>query len=221
MVAYIHTLVAINMREYNPTLRVNQPEYLIIHIGNLLDIAKKYKNSSSLIYACLDARIALELIDLNMILASVKPEERNKIINDTRPKNGIDRIGSKRGILKEKYQLFFQAICEVFDIEGSYYDFKKSKELQSKLSTYVHSYYMTEVEISFDSTLMQAVFPLIDEVEAFIKYSLKFDGYTYTFLGMEKDTIPDEYLTIFNDWKESRISEDELRNELEKIYLKK
>ncbi len=96
-------------REYNPNIRENDPIFLVRNIQELLLIAKENKNSSALLYACLDCRIALEILDFNIILHSVDPIERQKIIEVSKSKNGIDRINKKVGILKEKYQMFFQA----------------------------------------------------------------------------------------------------------------
>lgn len=120
--------------EYKPDVRINNPIYLLIQVSELLKIARTYKNSSSLIYASLDCRIALELMDLNIILHSVPYEERPQIIEDSIPKDGISRINKKIGALKHKYQMFFQAVCELSELENKYYDFKKSKELQFELS---------------------------------------------------------------------------------------
>jgi len=87
---------------YKPDIRINNPIYLLRQVEELLKLAQEYKNSSSLIYASLECRIALELMDLNFLLASVKPEEREQIITDSKPKNGIDRVNSKVGSLKYK-----------------------------------------------------------------------------------------------------------------------
>jgi hypothetical protein len=142
-------------REYNPDIRENDPIFLLRNIKELLLIAKTNKNSSSLIYACLDCRIALELLDLNLILHSVRLIDRQQIIEDSKPKNGIYRINKKVGCLKEKYQMFFQAFCEIVGVPAKSFDFKKSKDLQFNLSTYIHSYYLNNDELKYDSKTMQ------------------------------------------------------------------
>ncbi|WP_187262458.1 hypothetical protein [Pontibacter beigongshangensis] len=205
----------INYRNYHPNIRENDPVYLLYHIEQLLEIAKEFKNSSSLIYACLDARITLELLDLKLILASVKPEERAQIIEDSKPKNGIERMNQKTGSLKERYQLFFESVCEVLNVDAKCYNYKKSKELQHKLSTYIHSYYMTEEEINFESKVMQRAFTLISEVENFVKGSLAFEGDAYSILGIEIKSIPDEDKILLDEWKNNqKMDVNELKGKL-------
>ncbi|WP_298346995.1 hypothetical protein [uncultured Algibacter sp.] len=201
--------------EYKPDIRINNPIYLLRQVTELLKIAKEYKNSSSLIYACLECRIALELLDLNLILSTVKAEEREQIIEDSKPKNGIDRVNRRVGSLKHKYQLFFQAVCELFDFGNEYYDYKKSKDLQYKVSTYIHSYHMSNEQLEFDSENMQNCLRLIEEVDNFIKTSLPIENGAYIVLGIEIETLPEEDKTVLNEWKTTNSMEyDELKERL-------
>jgi hypothetical protein len=156
-------------REYNPNIRENDPIFLLRNIQELLLIAKENKNSSALLYACLDCRIALEILDFNIILHSVDPIERQKIIEDSKSKNGIDRINKKVGILKEKYQMFFQVFCEIVGIQAKSFDFKRSKDLQYNLSSYIHSYYMNNSDLNYDSEIMKGAINIINEVIEFIE----------------------------------------------------
>jgi len=185
--------------EYNPNNRVNAPNYLIRQTEELLKFAKQHKNSSALIYACLESRIAIEWIDLYLILASVDEKEYRKILDESKPKNGIDKLNNKYKTLKEKYQLFFQALNELLNVKSSYYDFKKSKALQNSLSTYIHSYYMLEDEIHYDSKEMQSFFPLIKDVHNFIKKSLNYDGKEYIIIGLEMGSLPEHDREILNE----------------------
>lgn len=199
------------MREYYANKRINDPAYLLHHVRKLLEIAKEHENSSSLIYACLDSRIALEYCDLYLILASVKPEERQEVLESSKPKNGIERMNNKHKALKEKYQSFFQIASELLGVSWNKYDFKKSKELQYKLSTYIHSYYMLDDEIDFQSDTMQAAFQLLDEVREFIQDGLNFNGSEYQIIGVEMATIPEEDKKLLAEWKENRITQEELK----------
>lgn len=190
------------MREYNPDIRENDPVYLMRHVEELIKIGTTFHNSSSIIYACLDARIALEILDLQFILNSINPNERADIIEQSKPKNGIDKLNKDIGSLKERYQLFFQAICEIISMNGKFYDFKKSKDLQYKLSTYIHSYYMTQDELNFNSTLMQEAISIINDVNKFI-FSLPKEGQSLIVLGIEMKKIPPEDIELLNEWKTS------------------
>ena len=202
------------MKNYYPNVRQNDPVYLMRHVDELLKIAKAHKNSSSLIYACLDSRIALEYVDLYSIIASVEEQDKTAVLVSSKPKNGIDRLNNKHKSLKEKYQIFFQIVSEILEVKWIKYDYKKSKELQFRLSSYIHSYHMLEDEICFDSDIMQAVFPLIEEVKEFIKSSI-FDGKDYRFLGIEISTIPEEDKLLLQEWKDNaKMTQEELKEKL-------
>lgn len=201
------------MDNYNSDFRENDFIYLIRQSQELLEFAKANKNSNTIIYACLDSRIALEILDLHKILLSVSDDERLLILEDSKPKNGIYKVDKKKGILKDKYQMFFQAVCENLDIKDRYYDFKKSKDLQHKLSTYIHSYYMMAEDINFDSEIMQKAFVIISETHKFIKSSLHSDGEEYIAYGIK--TIPEDDKIILEEWKKStKMEYEELKTKL-------
>lgn len=197
------------MDNYNSDFRENNFIYLIRQSQELLEFAKINKNSSAIIYACLDSRIALEILDLHKILLSVNDEERVLILEDSKPKNGIYAVNKSTGILKEKYQMFYQAVCENLDVKDKYYDFKKSKDLQHKLSAYIHSYYMIPEDINFESKTMQKAFAIIPETHKFIKSSLFLDGEEYIAYGIKISTIPEEDKIILDEWKKSKKMEYE------------
>lgn len=206
-------------RKYNPDVRENDPPYLLRQVQELLLIASANKNSSALIYACLDSRIALEILDLNIMLHSVSAEERELIVEESKPKNGIYRVNKKQGSLKEKYQLFFQAVCETLSVDAKFYDFKKSKDIQYKLSTYIHSYYMTNEDLKYDSVLMQNAIIVIKEFETFLKTSFPIKNESLIMTGMNIATIPDNDKIILEEWKSSSsMSYEELKSRLEENH---
>ena len=202
-------------REYRPDKRENDPLYLLRQAQELCEIAKANKNSSALIYSCLECRLALEILDLNLILASVNSTERLEILDDSKPKNGIDRLNKKKGSLKHKYQQFLQAVTEVLNLPSKYYDYRKSKDLQHQLSFYIHSYWFTEIEINYNSTTMKRVFELVDSVNSFIFDSLPRDGDSLIMINMEIATMPKEDQVLLDQWKRSEIEDfDELKKKL-------
>ncbi len=206
-------------RKYNPDLRENDPPYLLRQVQELLLIASANKNSSALIYACLDSRIALEILDLNIMLHSVNAEERIIIVEESKPKNGIDRLNKKQGSLKEKYQLFFQAVCETLSVDAKSYDYKKSKDIQYKLSTYIHSYYMTNEDLKYDSPLMQNAIIVIKEFETFLKTSFPIKGDTLIMTGINISTMPEKDKIILQEWKISNsMSYEDLKNRLKENH---
>lgn len=206
-------------RKYNPDVRENDPTYLLRQVQELLLIATTNKNSSALIYACLDSRIALEILDLNIMLHSVSAGERKLIIEESKPKNGIDRVNKKQGSLKEKYQLFFQAVCETLSVNAKFYDFKKSKDIQYKLSTYIHSYYMTNEDLKYDSIAMQKAISIIKEFEIFLKTSFPIKNDTLIITGINISTIPENDKIILQEWKASNsMSYEDLKRRLKENH---
>ena len=208
-------------REYRPDFRENDSLYLIRQAQELCAIAKEHKNSSPLIYACLECRIALEVLDLQLIYATVNPEERLKIQEESKPKNGIDRINKKKGSLKHKYQEFFQSVNEILELPGKYYDFKQSKDLQHRLSFYIHSYWFTEKEVNYNSKEMKKVFDLVKETNDFVYKSLPKEGDSLIISGIDLLTMPEEDKALLDQWKLSEVNDYEELKEKLKTNLKK
>ncbi len=206
-------------RIYNPNIRENDSAYLLRQVQELVLLAELNKSSSPLIYACLDSRIALEILDLNMILHSVSFEERKQIVEESKSKNGIDRVNKKEGSLKEKYQQFFQAVCEVLDVDGKFYDFKKSKEIQYKLSRYIHSYYMSNNELNYNSPLMQNAIEVIKEFEQFLKTCVPIKDGSMKIIGMNCKTMPEDDKQLLAEWKTSQtMNYGQLKEKLEQNH---
>jgi len=206
-------------RIYNPNMRQNDSAYLLRQVQELVLFAEQNKSSSPLIYACLDSRIALEVLDLNMILHSVSLEERKQIVEESKPKNGIDRVNKKEGSLKEKYQQFFNAVSEVLDVDGKFYDFKKSKQIQYKLSTYIHSYYMSNNELNYNSPLMQNAIKVVKEFEQFLKTGVPIKDGSMIIIGMNCKTMPEDDKQLLAEWKTSNTMKyEELKEKLEKNH---
>lgn len=202
---------------YRPDIRINNPIYLLRQVEELLKLAVEYKNSSSLIYASLECRIALELLDLNFLLASVKKEDREQIMIGSKPKNGINQVDKQivGGVLKHKYQLFFQAICEICGFKNQYYDFKKSKDLQHELSEYIHSYHLTDDELKYGTEIMNKCHSLIVEVDEFIKQSLPKEDNSWLMLGIEIESLPEEDKISLEKWKISNsMTYEDLKEQL-------
>ncbi len=200
------------MREYNSTKRIHDPAYYCHHVSEMKKLAIRGTNSNAIIYCMVDLRTALELTEYTILLASVGEELRQEISELTKAKNGIDAANKKLKTLKEKYQMFYQAVCEVIGLKGKFYDTKKSDDLQYRVSAYLHPYYRTQIEIDFGSDFMNDGLALIDETIAFIKDSLMFDGSSYSIQNIEKAKIPPEDQLIFEEWKNSvKMTYEELK----------
>ncbi|MFL5762931.1 MAG: hypothetical protein ACJ77K_03245 [Bacteroidia bacterium] len=203
-------------REYNPIVRIHDPAYLTVHSKVMKEMGMEHKSSSSLIYACLDLRGALELIEYGILLASVDFQMRQRISELTAPKNGLEVANKELKSLKSKFQYFYQAVCEICNVPGTYFDMKKSRDLQYRLSQYLHTYTRTQEEITFGSEFMNAAAVVIDETLKFIDDSLR-DGESYTLQCIEIAKIPAEDKLLLEEWKNStKMTYEELKERLQK-----
>ncbi len=200
---------------HNSNIRINRSDWLMIESQKLVQFAIQEKNSSYLIYACLEARLALEKLDLDIVLASIPDKDRLELIELSKPKNGIEKQGKKVGVLKEKYQKFIVAVFKLNGMETNYFDFKKSKSLQIELSSFIHSYHFLDDQMTTDSEEMQKVPMLIDQAEIFLRESTFIEGEGHSIKSVELETMPLIDKELLNDWKDnSKMTEDELLEKL-------
>ena len=102
------------------------------------------------------------------------------------------------------------------EIQGVFFDYKKSNNYRAALSQYIHTYTRLEPEMKFESLFIQAAFPLIKEVKDFLYKSLNFDGKTFRIQNIDYEKMPDEDKLLLKEWREDKIDE----TELEKCILK-
>ena len=105
------------MTQINYPYRGHDTGWLAYQAKELFNLGIKLKSSSHIIYACLELRNALEYTDYTTILASVSEDERCEIREIAKVKNGIDKANKKFNALKDKYQRFYQAVCEVTTVD--------------------------------------------------------------------------------------------------------
>jgi hypothetical protein len=203
-------------RDYNPLKRENDQFYLITQAMGFIKLYQIAGNTNAPFYACLDCRIALEINDLHQILLSVPEEEHEEILENCRPRHGITKVDKGVGVLKERYQLYFQALNEVISLEGYYaYDFKKSRELQGELSKLIHSYWMIGAPLDYYSQFLDNAVELVKETETFIYSTTKVKGDKATRIGLRIDLLLQQDKALLEDWKtNSKMTYDELKARL-------
>lgn len=210
------------MREYNPTKRLQDPYYLTINAEVLKVGAIATENSSALIYACVDLRTSLELIEFIILLGSVSQELRPEIIELGKTKNGIDKANKRIKSLKEKFQFFYQAVCEIAKVSGKKFDFKKSDDLQFALSKYLHSFIRHPLDINFNSEFMQSAIPLIDDTIKFIRDYISYDNSEMKIQCIDINSIPLEDKMLLEEWKNSsKMTYEELKERLSENFEKR
>lgn len=210
------------MINHNTTIRINRTDWLIKQAQFLVDYGVKNKIASFLIYACLEARLALEKTDLDVVLACISDEDRIEIIELAKSKNGIEKQGKKIGQLKEKYQTFIVNVFISSNIKTTYYDFKKSKSIQNELSSFIHSYWLLNDEITTDSIELAPIQNLIMKTADFLSESLYVEGEGYQITGVQLSNLPEQDKIVLNEWKNNpKMTEDELLKRLNENRNKK
>ena len=150
-----------------------------------------------------------------MVLASIPENDRLEIIELSKSKNGIEQHGKKIGALKERYQIFIVNLFKALEIESNYYDFKKSKKLQSQLSPFIHSYHFFGTEMTADSIELQPIPDLINETEVFLRQSFYIEGEGHSIRGIELKSLPIEDKILLEKWKNDfKMTEEELLGKL-------
>lgn len=203
---------------YRPSQRIHEPPWLIWHAKDLLDKAKRQKDSSKVLYACFELRNCLEMVEFRMILASVEENERAQLMIDAKPRHGIRKVNDKVKSLKHKYQIFYKVACETIDRAGNPLDFSKSAELKEALSDYVHTYTRTPEELNFGSKYIKDAYEVIKDSIIFLESALNKKQNTYMLQNLSIMTLEEDDKKILNDWKNG-IIEDEI--ELKRRLIKR
>jgi hypothetical protein len=163
----------------------------------------------------LEARLALEKTDLDIVLASIPVEDREEIVELSKLKNGIERQGKKVGALKERYQLFILNVYKAAGMETNFYDFKESKNIQNKLSSFIHSYYFFNTKMTADSVNLKPIPDLIDETENFLRKSTFIEGEGHAIRSIDLKDMFKEDKDLLNEWKGNiKMTEEELLDRL-------
>lgn len=184
---------------------------MLIHSEDLEKKAIKQNDSSKVIYCCLEIRNALEMIDFHLLIASVPNSKHKTIAEIAKSFHGNDKANSKLKALKEKTQKFYECVCEVINIPGKFFDYKRSNDLKFELSQYIHTYTRVPSEMKFDSAFIQAAFPIIKKTREFIKASLIPDGDSFIVQNIDYRTLSKEDKELLQEWREDKITEEILR----------
>lgn len=202
---------------YKEELEFKIQRGLIWHAKDLLDKAIRQKDASKILYACLELRNCLEMVEFGMILASVEEEERAQLMVDAKPGQGINKVNDKLKSLKYKYQIFYKVVCETAGRLGNPFDFSRSASLKEKLSDYVNTHTRTPDELMFGSDYLKSASGIIQESIDFLEPASNKDKNSYTLQNLSIVTLNDEDKGIFDRWKNGIIKdESELREILKK-----
>lgn len=206
--------------------RKHNVAWILFQTVDLLQKAVRLRDVSKVLYASLEARTLLEMISVSKLLCSVPAHERDELRGVMKPKNGIEKSNSKNKSLNLKLQEFMEVLSEVESFPASFpiFKFSECKDIQTRLSQYVHSYTRLESEVVFDSNYIQNGVTVINEAIEFAKLNLvdNSEKQTYYIINVEINSLPSWVSEILTDWKqEGKIkSRDELKSLINKATLR-
>ncbi|MCH6235032.1 hypothetical protein [Cognataquiflexum rubidum] len=153
------------MTEFDTNKRSLDANWLLAQIDILILSAKKFSNSSFVIYAALETRNLFERIEFDLLAIAAKGTDTEIFLRGIRGKTGIKKTNDEYKVLKFRYQSFSSAVTKAIFEGGSLnkFDYKKSEEFCSKLSQYIHTYSRLPEDIIFESEFISSGISLIEE----------------------------------------------------------
>jgi len=153
------------MPEFDTNKRSLDANWLLAQIELLIHSAKKFSNSSFVIYAALETRNLFERLEFELLAMAASGTETEKFLKETRGKTGIRQTNKKYKTLKYRYQSFSSAATKAIFERGSLnkFDYKKSEEYCDKLSQYIHTYSRMPEDMIFESDFINFGIDLIKE----------------------------------------------------------
>lgn len=201
-------------QKFSATQRHHTPGWILRKIANLVDRAIILKDSSNVLYACLEARNLLEMISTSKLQCSVPAEERDAITEAVKPQHGIKGVDKELKALGLKTQEFMSAVCAQEGHPFPVFNFNESDKLQYRLSQYIHTYTVPHDEMLFGSDYIKEGFAVIKEAVDFVKYNLHYysDNNTYGIVNADMTTLPEWAKSLLQDWKTGAIKDINILN---------
>ena len=196
------------------TERHHTPGWILKKIADLLDKAQRLKDSSNVLYACLEARNLLEMLSTSKLQCSVPADERDAITAAVKPLHGIKGVERELKALGLKTQEFMSAVSAQENHPFPIFKFSESDRIQKNLSQYVHSYTVSHDEMLFGSEYIRKGFIAVNEAVVFIKYNLHYypDRNTYGIVNADMTTLPEWAKALLHDWKSGVIKDASILN---------
>jgi len=189
-------------QQYNFHTRIQNPNWSIIHIENLLELSQKNKNPSFLIYAAFESRNLLERIEFELIVMSANSTFGMEDFENIKKRHGIKKANKKFNTLKFRYQTFTESytIAVKPDLNLQTYNYKESEKLKETLSQYLHLYSRTENELEFESEFIQKGFEHIKATTDFIENYITKDTNGIYFGVLDFMTLIEPMKIEFKKW---------------------
>ena len=191
-------------RAFRSTQRHHVPTWILLKIEDLIDKAKREKDSSKVLYACLESRNLIEMLKFSKIQCSIPEEERNATAERASGQNGLEKENKKLKVLNQKYQDFFQAVSEDANFSFTSFNASQCQKILDSLHAYIHTYTISEHEMIFSSNYVQEAFNVINNATAFVKSNMTYiqENNTYAIANIDVKTLPEWARIVLDAWKQ-------------------
>lgn len=198
-------------QQYNFHTRIQNPNWSIIHIKNLLEYSRRNKNPSFVIYAAFESRNLLERIEFTLIVMSANSTFGIEDFENIKKRHGIQKANKKFNALKFRYQTFTESFTKAVkpDLDLQTYNYKESEKIKDSLSQYLHLYSRTENELEFESDFIQKGFQHIKASTDFIDDYIANDENGIYYGVLDFMTLVEPMKIEFQKW----LNETEQNNE--------
>lgn len=211
-------------QQYNFHTRIQNPNWSIIHIKNLLEYARQNKNSSFMIYAAFESRALLERIEFELIIMSAHSTFGIEDFESIKKRHGIQKANKKFNTLKFRYQKFTESFTKAVkpDLSLKIYNFKESEKIKGNLSKYLHIYSRTDKELEFELEFIQEGLHNIKIATDFLKSYFSKNTNGIYFSALDFMTLEEPMKIEFQKWlNETEQNNKKLTERLLKIVNNK
>jgi len=197
--------------QYNFHTRIQNPNWNIIHIENLLEYSRQNKNPSFVIYAAFESRTLLERIEFELIVMSANSAFGIEDFENIKKRHGIKKANKKFNTLKFRYQTFTESftIAVKPDLNFQTYNYKESEKLKENLSQYLHLYSRTDKELEYESEFIQEGFNHIKKSTEFLNSYFSKDTNSLYYGVLDFMTLAEPMKIEFKKW----LNDSEQKNE--------
>ena len=204
-------------KEFNTQKREHNEGWIIKQIEELLEFANEQQNSSLVLYAALEARNLIEMVEYTIIKCGTPKNQWDNLEKDAKGIYGIQKSDGYK-TLRKKHQLFYQFVANSLDVESYAFDLNTAVNLKKELASYIHNFTVNDKEFNYDGSYVQNGIGFIKKILNTLDEFFNKNDNEGTYGNIIFDTLPEEYREVFTKWKLN--NSDDLE-ELEKLFNKK
>ena len=196
-----------------------ESDWFILRSKELVDIARKHKSLSALVYSAFEARNAVEQIWFELIEACYKGEIPQEILIECRKTNGIFQVMQ---VTEPDYRklMKFCSICRSIDTEMPVviqWDLRKLRRFWNQLSNYCHSPMSAKDTYESPEWFKKGVL-LVNEVYDYMSTEMKRAGSKGGTGRIDHKSMPEEVKQAWEAFKSDSISENQLYRRLKIMF---